>query len=138
MVKWEEGGLGGPTEGTAGVLSLIHYFSASFSWAQIFPRPADLYTSTRKKMTSSCAWENRTHRHVKSSVKICKTNKVEALRKHMGLIYGDQQCGYLFITDLKIEQPHCWNTMILFSLERKRRLRHLGKHTVSQGALKDG
>lgn len=137
MVKWEEGGLGGPTEGTAGVLSLIHYFSASFSWARIFPRPADLYTSTRKKMTSGCAWENRTQRHVKSSVKICKTNELEALRKHMGLIYGDQQCGYLFITDLKIEQSHCWNTMILFSLERKRRLRHLGKHTVSQGALKD-
>ena len=38
-------------------------------------------------MTSSCAWENRTHRHVKSSVKIYKTNKLEALRKHMGFIY---------------------------------------------------
>lgn len=87
-------------------------------------------------MTSGCSWENRTHRHVKSSVKICKTNKLEALRKHMGLIYGDQQCGYLFIIDLKIEQSHCWNPMILFSLERKR-LRHLGKHTFSQGALKD-
>lgn len=61
---------------------------------------------------------------------------LEAVRKHGGTQEEQQwACRYLCSIELKIGQSHCWNTMTLFSLERKR-LRHSGKEAFTMGFKK--